>query len=49
MLKAPGGDTFTILFEGRSPLEAQRVTVQLVELLIDQDLSLREREAKNAA
>lgn len=49
VLKAPGGDTFTITFDGRTAVEAQRVTARLVELLIDQDFSLRNKEAKSSA
>lgn len=43
--RAPGGDTFTISFEGTSPSEAQRVTARLAELVIGESTSLRRDQA----
>lgn len=43
--RAPGGDTFSIAFEGRSPLEARDVTRRLAELLVSQDAELRRKQA----
>jgi capsular polysaccharide biosynthesis protein len=43
--KALGGDTFKIAFEGASPLEAQRVTSRLAELVIEEDSRLRNAQA----
>ena len=44
--RAPGGDTFSIGFAGRSPSEAQRVTARLASLVIDQDAELRKNQAR---
>ncbi|HEX3596223.1 MAG TPA: hypothetical protein VHU80_14030, partial [Polyangiaceae bacterium] len=43
--KAPGGDTFSISFEGSSPEEAKLVTSRLAEAVIEQDASLRKKQA----
>jgi capsular polysaccharide biosynthesis protein len=43
--KAPGGDSFSIAFEGTSPLQAKQVTERLAQLVIDQDSSLRKKQA----
>jgi capsular polysaccharide biosynthesis protein len=43
--KAPGGDTFSIAFEGSSPSEAKRVTERLAQIVIEQDGSLRKKQA----
>jgi len=44
-LKAPGGSTFRISFDGDSPEQAQRVTARLAELVIDEDSALRKTQA----
>jgi len=44
--RAPGGDTFSIAFEGESPPGAQRVTAELARLVIDEDSKLRKGQAK---
>lgn len=46
--RAPGGDTFSIAFEGSSPDEAQRVTAELARLVIDGDAELRKSQAQVA-
>lgn len=46
--RAPGGDTFSITFEGTSPTEAQRVTAELARLVIDGDSELRKSQARMA-
>ena len=43
--KAPGGDTFSIAFEGSTPEEAKVVTSRLAEVVIEQDASLRSKQA----
>lgn len=43
--RAPGGDTFSIGFEGRSAREAQAVTSELARLVIDGDAELRKKQA----
>jgi protein tyrosine kinase modulator len=43
--KAPGGDTFSIAFEGASPQEAKQVTERLAQIVIEQDASLRKKQA----
>jgi hypothetical protein len=43
--KAPGGDTFSIAFEGSSPSETKRVTERLAQIVIEQDASLRKKQA----
>ena len=43
--KAPGGDTFSIGFEGATPQEAKRVTERLAQIVIEQDASLRKKQA----
>jgi hypothetical protein len=45
--RAPGGDTFSIAFIGRSPIEAQRVTARLAGLIIEQDAELRRKQARD--
>ncbi len=44
---APGGDTFTIAFEGRSPTEARSVTAHLAKLVIAENATLRMDQADN--
>ena len=44
--RAPGGDTFSIAFQGRSPDEVQGVTKRLASLVIDQDAELRRNQAR---
>ncbi len=44
--RAPGGDTFSIAFEGTSATQAQRVTAELGRLVIDGDSALRKNQAK---
>ncbi|HVY29710.1 MAG TPA: hypothetical protein VHB79_24290, partial [Polyangiaceae bacterium] len=46
--RAPGGDTFSIGFEGGSAHEAQAVTTELAKLVIDGDAELRKKQAKVA-
>jgi hypothetical protein len=46
--KAPGGDTFSIAFEGEGASEAQRVTAELARLVIVDDAELRTGQAKVA-
>ncbi len=46
--RAPGGDTFSIAFQGSSPNEAQTVTAELARLVIDGDAELRRDQAKVA-
>lgn len=46
--RAPGGDTFSIAFDGRSPSEAQRVTAELARLVIEGDSELRKSQARVA-
>jgi uncharacterized protein involved in exopolysaccharide biosynthesis len=46
--RAPGGDTFSIAFQGRSPTEAQRVTQALGKLVMDGDAQLRKTQAEQA-
>jgi uncharacterized protein involved in exopolysaccharide biosynthesis len=43
--RSPGGDTFSIAFMGSSPVEAQRVTARLGELVVDRDSDLRKKRA----
>jgi capsular polysaccharide biosynthesis protein len=44
--RAPGGDTFSIAFLGRSPDEVQGVTKRLAALVIEQDSELRKNQAR---
>jgi len=44
--RAPGGDTFSIAFEGDSPSQAQNVTAELAHLVIDSDSTLRKSRAR---
>jgi len=44
--KAPGGDTFSIAFTGSSPVETQRVTQALAQIVIDGDAELRKSQAE---
>lgn len=46
--KAPGGDTFSIAFEGTSPSQAQQVTQELSRLVIEGDSELRKSQARAA-
>jgi len=46
--KAPGGDTFSIAFTGKSPSEAQKVTQALAELVMAGDAELRKTQAEQA-
>jgi len=46
--RAPGGDTFSIGFEGGSAHEAQSVTTELAKLVIDGDAELRKKQANVA-
>jgi capsular polysaccharide biosynthesis protein len=46
--RAPGGDTFSIAFEGSSAREAQAVTAELGRLVIAGDAELRKSQAKVA-
>jgi capsular polysaccharide biosynthesis protein len=41
--RSPGGDTFSIAFIGASPIEAQRVTARLGELVVDRDSEVRRK------
>jgi uncharacterized protein involved in exopolysaccharide biosynthesis len=43
--KAPGGDTFSIAFEGSTPEQAKLVTTRLAETVIEQDATLRKKQA----
>lgn len=47
-LRAPGGDTFTISFDGLTAEQAQGVTARLAELVIAQDSELRRKEARGS-
>jgi uncharacterized protein involved in exopolysaccharide biosynthesis len=44
--RAPGGDTISIAFEGSSPTQAQNITRELSQLVIDSDSGLRKSEAR---
>ncbi len=46
--RAPGGDTFSISFQGTSPTQAQQVTKELARLVIDGDSELRKGQARVA-
>ena len=46
--RAPGGDTFSITFQGTSPTQAQRVTAELARLVIEGDSNLRKSQARVA-
>jgi len=46
--RAPGGDTFSIGFEGISAEQARAVTAELARLVIDGDAELRKDQAKVA-
>lgn len=46
--RAPGGDTFSIAFEGRSANEAQGVTSELARQVLDGDAELRKNQTKVA-
>ncbi|HTM44358.1 MAG TPA: hypothetical protein VL137_05355 [Polyangiaceae bacterium] len=43
--RAPGGDTFSIAYEGSSPTEAQRVTEELAHVVLQGDSDLRNEQA----
>ncbi len=42
--RAPGGDTFSIAFQGTSPEQARDVTARLAELVVTQDADLRKKQ-----
>ncbi|HEX2879177.1 MAG TPA: hypothetical protein VHO25_06545, partial [Polyangiaceae bacterium] len=44
--RAPGGDTFSIAFEGGSPSEAQQVTAELARVVLQGDSELRTEQAR---
>jgi uncharacterized protein involved in exopolysaccharide biosynthesis len=44
--RAPGGDTFSVAFEGTSAEQAQQVTASLAETLIHEDTRLKAQQAK---
>lgn len=46
--RAPGGDTFSIAFEGSSPIEAQSVTAELARVVLQGDSELRNEQAQVA-
>jgi hypothetical protein len=46
--RAPGGDTFSIAFEGTSPTQAQAATAELARQVIDGDAELRRKQATMA-
>jgi capsular polysaccharide biosynthesis protein len=46
--RAPGGDTFSIAFQGGSPAEAQQVTTALANVVIEGDAELRKSQAQRA-
>lgn len=46
--RAPGGDTISIAFDGASPSQAQGVTAELAQRVIDSDSGLRRGEARSA-
>ena len=46
--RAPGGDTFSVAFQGSTPAQAQAVTAELARLVIDGDAELRKDQAKVA-
>lgn len=46
--RAPGGDTFSIAFEGTSANQAQAVTAELARQVLDGDAELRKNQAKVA-
>jgi uncharacterized protein involved in exopolysaccharide biosynthesis len=46
--RAPGGDTFSIAFEGNSPKEAQNVTAELARVVLQGDSELRSEQARVA-
>jgi uncharacterized protein involved in exopolysaccharide biosynthesis len=46
--RSPGGDTFSIAFQGTSASQAQRVTAELGKMVIEGDSSLRKSQAKVA-
>ena len=46
--RAPGGDTFSIAFDGDSAKQAQAVTAELARLVLDGDAELRKAQAKVA-
>jgi uncharacterized protein involved in exopolysaccharide biosynthesis len=43
--RAPGGDTFSIAFEGTSPSQAQAATAELARQVIEGDAELRRKQA----
>jgi uncharacterized protein involved in exopolysaccharide biosynthesis len=44
--RAPGGDTFSVAFEGTSAEQAQQVTASLADTLIHEDTRLKAQQAK---
>ncbi|HEY3497942.1 MAG TPA: hypothetical protein VGK73_24755 [Polyangiaceae bacterium] len=44
--RAPGGDTFSIAFQGGSPSEAQSVTAALAKMVIEGDAKLRKTQVE---
>ena len=44
--RAPGGDTFSVAFEGPSAEQAQQVTASLADTLIHEDTRLKAQQAK---
>ncbi|HKY40927.1 MAG TPA: hypothetical protein VJN18_33565 [Polyangiaceae bacterium] len=46
--RSPGGDTFSIAFEGTSANQAQRVTAELARRVLEGDSSLRKNQAQGA-
>jgi hypothetical protein len=44
--RAPGGDTFSVAFEGTSAEQAQQVTASLAETLIHEDTRLKAQQTK---
>ena len=46
--RAPGGDTFSIAFQGDSPQQAQSVTAALAKMVIDGDAKLRKSQTEFA-
>jgi hypothetical protein len=46
--RSPGGDTFSIAFEGTTASQAQRVTAELARRVLDGDSTLRKNQSKGA-
>lgn len=45
IFKAPGTDTFTIAYKGKSPEQAQKVTERLAQSLMEEEGTLRKQQA----